>query len=538
MRVRRVSTSRRSETIVLRLRASTPAAASSRFSRPTSARSDSASRAARRTSLTSARAAVSLSRPISNCRRQDRALARQSISPRRHSSARRLSRSNSDRQSGSPDVGADGPPPSGKGGPDPSSRTGAGIVRKTCAGTDMRTKTTHVEERYQHFAIETAEQNRANLFDKIVTGRPNAYDVLNHLNGLQRSATTLDTSGSTPQPPVLTWFCVRRDGVAKRQGWLGSVREADLPSHVNAHHHDWIDVCIVEGSRPVEARRLADEFYPRARGIVGIEFRLQGKTARYAPMRMLAANLSFPRALDRFLQRHDATLREFRQSGNLRLLSARQFLVSGDGSQIVNLFRGSPVVDPAPAAGENRAEEVAEGIGRWMLRNIDADGRLPYKYWPSRGGESPADNAIRRFLGSLALARLGELRGSARIRDAARRNLRFNLDRYFRDLGDGRGAIVERTGAKLGAASVAALAILESPARAEFARELEKLAAGVESLSDRKHGFRTFFFPPERDGENWNFYSGEALLFWAEAMRRRMSWAPSVTEWMAAFRPL
>ena len=39
----------------------------------------------------------------------------------------------------------------------------------------MRTKTTHVEDRYQHFAIETAEQNRANLFDKIVTGRPNAY---------------------------------------------------------------------------------------------------------------------------------------------------------------------------------------------------------------------------------------------------------------------------------------------------------------------------------------------------------------------------
>ena len=141
--------------------------ASSRCSRPTSARSDSASRAARRTSLTSARAAASLSRPISNCRRQHRASARQPISPRRSSSARRRSRSNSDRQSGSPDVGADGPPPSEKGGPDPSSRTGARIVRKTCAGNDMRTKITHVEDRYQPFAIETAEQNRANLFDKM-----------------------------------------------------------------------------------------------------------------------------------------------------------------------------------------------------------------------------------------------------------------------------------------------------------------------------------------------------------------------------------
>ena len=91
---------------------------------------------------------------------------RQSISPRRHSSARRLSGSNSDRQSGSPDVGADGPPPSGKGGPDPSSRTGAGIIRKSCAGTDMRTKTTHVERRYQPFAIGPAEMNRNNVLTR------------------------------------------------------------------------------------------------------------------------------------------------------------------------------------------------------------------------------------------------------------------------------------------------------------------------------------------------------------------------------------
>ena len=184
MRIRRVSTSRRSETIVLRLRASTPAAARRRFSRSTSARSDSASRAARRTSLASARAAVGLSRPISNCRRQDCAFARQPISLRRHSSARRLSRSNSDRQSGSPDVGADGPPPSGKGGPDPSSRTGAGIVRKSCAGTDMRTKTTHVERRYQPFAIGPAEMNRNN----VLTRRSRENRTLTLRIGVQKPA--------------------------------------------------------------------------------------------------------------------------------------------------------------------------------------------------------------------------------------------------------------------------------------------------------------------------------------------------------------
>ena len=170
-----------------------------------------------------------------------------------------------------------------------------------------------------------------------------------------------------------------------------------------------------------------------------------------------------------------------------------------------------------------------------MLANLTAEGALPYKYWPSQGKESTADNAIRRFLAARALARLGELRGSAEMREAARRNLRYNLNRYFQDIGDGRGAIVEETGAKLGAAALAALTILESPARQEFLPQLTMLAAGVDSMADRERGFRTFFFPPERDGQNWNFYSGEALLFWAEALRRGADCAPSLEQCAAVF---
>ena len=251
---------------------------------------------------------------------------------------------------------------------------------------------------------------------------------------------------------------------------------------------------------------------------------------------MLAANLRFARALEKCLERYGANAGDFDTGGSVRAFAARQFLVSvGDENEVVELFRGAPLIPPTPSAGENRAADLADGIGQWMIRNLSADGGLPYKYWPSRGTESPADNAIRRFLGSLALARLGELRGSAEIRRAARRNLRFNLTRYFQDIGGGRGAIVERTGAKLGAAALAALAILESPTPGEFLTELTMLAAGVDSLADDKHGFRTFFFPPERDGENWNFYSGEALLFWAEAMRRGAKCAPSLKRCVAAF---
>ena len=267
-----------------------------------------------------------------------------------------------------------------------------------------------------------------------------------------------------------------------------------------------------------------------------MEIELRGEVVRLAPTRMLAANLGFERALEKFLEERGVGPGEFAAEGRLRSFTADQYLLaSGKGRSPLEIFRGATLVDPAPSTHEARAAEVADGIGQWMLANLSADGGLPYKYWPSRGSESPADNAIRRFLASLSLARLGELRGSARFRDAATRNLRFNLARYFQDIGGGRGAIVEPTGAKLGASAVAGLAILENPASEEFSRELAMLAAGIDSLADDELGFRTFFFPPERDGENWNFYSGEALLFWAETARRGLPVAPSLERCGAAF---
>ena len=311
---------------------------------------------------------------------------------------------------------------------------------------------------------------------------------------------------------------------------------AGLRGRAGARPDELVEVCVADDFREVAARRFPRVFFNRARGLAGIEFAFDGEVERLAPTRMIAGNLGFERALDRFLENRGIDAGEFRARGTLRAFSARQFLLpGGTGRRPVELVRGSTPVDPTPAADEDRAGDLATGIGGWMTGNLSADGALPYKYWPSRGEESPADNAIRRFLASLALARLGELRASAAIRDAARRNLRFNLMRYFRDIGGGRGAIVERTGAKLGAAALAGLAILESPARAEFLEELRMLAAGVDSLADDEHGFRTFFFPRERDGENWNFYSGEALLFRAEAARRGLAPASSLESCAAAF---
>ncbi len=311
---------------------------------------------------------------------------------------------------------------------------------------------------------------------------------------------------------------------------------ADLTVRVGALPGDLVEVCVANGLRPVPLNRFSRVFREEVRGLVGMEVAFGDRVARFSPTQLLAANRRFERALEKFLDSHSISYDSFAAHGSLRAFFAQQFLLPGaEELEPTEMFRGSTLIAPEPTAGENRAVELANGISRWMIRNLSAEGGLPYKYWPSRGVESPADNAIRRFLASLSLARLGKLRGSAAISKAAVRNLRFNLARYFRNIGGGRGAIVETTGAKLGAAAVAALAILESSAWTEFHSELTMLTTGINSLADEDVGFRTFFFPQERDGENWNFYSGEALLFWAEAARHGLECAPSLERCAAAF---
>ena len=342
-----------------------------------------------------------------------------------------------------------------------------------------------------------------------------------------------DDAEASPTPNVResatpNWYCVRRDGLPRKRGWTVEADPVRIAAEAGGGPGDIVEVCVAEAAREVPRGDPFDRvFYNRARGVVGIELEYRGKRARYAPTTMIANNLSFDRARQRFLEQHQLTEQDFDRAGHLWAFPARQYLVAAGGEGVEELVRGTTLVPEHPA-GEDRPRVLADGIGAWMLANLAADGGLPYKYWPSRGAESPADNAIRRFLATIALARLGEIRSSAEIRDAAHRNLRHNLQRYFQRFDDGRGVIVESTGAKLGSAALAALAILESPARAEFAAELDMLAKGVDSLFDPNVGFRTFFFPAERDGQNWNFYSGEALLFWAEALRRGASCAPPI----------
>ena len=331
--------------------------------------------------------------------------------------------------------------------------------------------------------------------------------------------------GSLPIASGPAWFCVRCGGARQRDGWVDAVSDADLRAALRPASSAVIEVSVADHFRAVAPGSFSRVFIPRARGLVGLELSFGSRMRRFAPTEMIARNLAFRPALERFLSDCGASRAAFRASGRVRLFLAAQFLLPARSDRPgLGLFRGSPLVDPA--ASPSLASAITRDAERWLVANLTGPGALPYKYLPSQGAYSGADNAIRRFLASIALARLARLRPSPRLRSLAERNLRFNLRRYFRRLGDERGVIVEQTGAKLGAAALAGLAALASPAPERFSGALRALLAAADSLAGGPFGFRTFFFPARRAGENWNFYAPEALLFLAEARRRGVPDAP------------
>ncbi|MGE0718820.1 MAG: hypothetical protein AB7P02_25465 [Alphaproteobacteria bacterium] len=227
---------------------------------------------------------------------------------------------------------------------------------------------------------------------------------------------------------------------------------------------------------------------------------------------MVATNLRWGTALARGLKAlHEDELpaEVFRVEGECLVVKRH-----GDTAPIAFRRAGTPV----ESAGS--LPDLARLLGGWLVRATRADGRLTYKYWPSRGATATSDNAVRQMMGSVALGRYARWSGDGQAAAAARRNLDGQLSRLHEILSDGSGAIVLGGSAKLGAAAMAALAIIEDPRGERHEAVLDSLILGIERLWQTDGSFRTFHFPRERN-DNQNFYPGEAALFWAELYARR-----------------
>ncbi|MPQ95997.1 MULTISPECIES: hypothetical protein [Thioclava] len=323
------------------------------------------------------------------------------------------------------------------------------------------------------------------------------------------------------------WFAWRDGGRLLRAGWLKAptLAEAITRARESGGSDDAtvLELCLTEDYRPVPASALEQAFSNAARGRVGIEIQLGTALHRIPPTLTIASNRKLLREVEVFATTLGLSLEEVRAKARFARFGARQFLVDlRSGADSAELYRGNQVIAP-DAVGPDLLQGVIDGMIGWMLSNVRASGRMTYKYWPSRGAYSSADNTIRQFMASVALGRIAQRLGTPAARDAFQRNLQYNLKSYYTEV-DGLGGILLDGKIKLGANALAALAILEGRQCRllqpdSYKREFDGLCRSIDHLWQPDGSWRTFLLPGDRN-DNQNFYPGEALLFWATLYRR------------------
>lgn len=285
------------------------------------------------------------------------------------------------------------------------------------------------------------------------------------------------------------------------------------------HLVDLIQLCMVTGRVPLKPGRWRDMLGNKRNGRYGLEVTFNGAKHRVSPFSTIANNQSLRQWFTELLEeKRIADERFFSAGGEAHLLECRQFLLqTGKYLKSVETYRGNRLI-PTDLQPKELTERVISGVARWFMSNQSEDGALPYLYHPSSDTYSSTDNPIRRFMASIAFNRMAQTLARQDIRVAARKNLDYNLRRFYR-VENGKGIITWQGSVKLGSLALAGLAIIESPFAEKWKNEVSALRSTIDILWRPSGAFRTFLYPADRN-DNQNFYPGEALLFWATALQQ------------------
>ncbi len=319
--------------------------------------------------------------------------------------------------------------------------------------------------------------------------------------------------------PFGVHLCWRRKGRRITESWLSEGRlDAVLAEAVleRPSAADSVELCLPLDSWSVPTDAWHGVFADAQRGVLGMALSLGAHRKAIAPNQFIAGNRSFDRGLELTLRDWGIDSVTFRaRGGALEAFTARQILLHlADPRTPKVLFRGNEI--RLLPEGDAAITTMLDAAAGWLLRQLRPDGGLRYKYWPSNGRWSKADNTIRQFMATLALIDLAAFKQSARLLESATRNLEANLARFL--VRDGVRAFVEFEGkAKLGAGALAALCLLRHPEEARYRQERRALERGILSLRQESGAFRTFHRPAGRN-DNQNFYPGEALYYLAERL--------------------
>ncbi len=269
---------------------------------------------------------------------------------------------------------------------------------------------------------------------------------------------------------------------------------------------------VVDMSDKSSRRRVVANIH---RGVRGIQLEHGDYVERISPTTMVATNRDGQKILDAFRNARRLSMKDMEGPAvTVTSFGAAQVLVGlGPEPRTTPLIRGKRWIPIEDVTREN-VQMLERELGDFMVRSVQPDGRMLYMYYPSRGTEdTKRQNMIRQWMATLSLCRLGHYRNDKNIFDAAEKNIRYNLRKFYHASGK-MGLIEWNKKVKLGALSLAILSLYEHPKRKQFKRQEQRMRATLDYLWQETGEFRTFFKPADRNDVQ-NFYPGEAQLCWA-----------------------
>jgi hypothetical protein len=257
-------------------------------------------------------------------------------------------------------------------------------------------------------------------------------------------------------------------------------------------------------------------------GIRGIELTYGEHYERMPPTKMLTAGDNFGDVVGRFFKRADVTHESFVSGGGkARVFESQQLIVRLPSGEGVKLLRGNVYVEPREVTQAN-TQVLVNLLIEWMHTNLEDDGRLVYLWFPGESREKPNDNnMIRQWMGTNALIKIAEKRNDPKLWARIAKNIDYNLEHFYKQEGE-LGLIEYEKQVKLGAVSLAAMAIISHPDRARWQTQEHGLRRTVAELWGDDGYFEGYYKPRGRSDRNdnvQNFYPGETLLLWAQLYR-------------------
>lgn len=258
------------------------------------------------------------------------------------------------------------------------------------------------------------------------------------------------------------------------------------------------------------------------RGVYGLSIssKVEGSSTPrlelHSPIENVISNRTLSKQLSLIAEDHKLKPDKMIADGSVGVIKARQFYVDLEHSAAaLETLRGNVTVRMKDMTQRN-LQGLAERMSRWMLDNVQPDGRMVYMYFPSRGEEAKGNNTIRQLMATICIGRIAKTGQFPGAQEIANRNLRYNLQTFYHDR-EGNGSIEYQGKSKLGAIALALIAIMESPIRGDLREQEQGLRRAIDHLWQPSGEFHTFLRPPDRN-DNHNFYPGEALLAWAISM--------------------